>query len=162
VTALRAALRLLGLARRSLSLVLILALLTTNVLAFTSTAFVGLVSMGASFVGVTTVQAARTARVARVARSLAGRTVVRARNVVRRLPAKTIPVLGSAATLTFAVMEVADACETLALAEELDPSAQEATTAEVGYLCAIGAESGADLLDLASVWSDEAQRPLAD
>ena len=155
----RLVLRLFGLARRGALLLVIVALLATNVLAFTSSAFVGLVGSAAGALGLQTVQAAQAARTRRVARSLAARTVTRARNVVRRLPAKTIPVVGGAATLSFAVLEVADACETLTLARDLDPEATGGAPADVSALCDLGAGDGAALLDLAALWSDDEGKP---
>lgn len=163
----RTARRLFGLARRSATLLLIALLITTNVLALTSAAFVGAVSAVASGVGVATVAARQASEAVRaraanralrtrldtlasrqrtVARRLVGRTVTRGGNIVRRLPPKVIPVIGVPAVLTFAVLDVQDACATLGLAAELDPDSAEAVPEEVERVCAIDFGSGRELL----------------
>lgn len=143
----RLLLRLLGVARRSLTLIVIAALLTTNVLAFTSSAFIGLVGSAAGAVGLKTVQTARAARTASVARRLVGRTAARGLNIVRRLPAKVVPVIGVPAVVTFAAFDVRDACATLELASELDGDSAADVPESMATLCDLDFGDGWALLD---------------
>lgn len=119
--------RLLGLIRRSIAWLLVAVLITTNVLAFTSAAFVGMVSAAVGAVGVTTVAAREAARatarrvaVQRAANRVAVRTARRAGRTVAGVPLKALPVVGGAAVVTFAAWEVYDACQTMLDLADLD------------------------------------------
>lgn len=128
----RALLRLLGLARRGLTLLAILALLTTNVLAFTSSAFVGAVSAAAGAVGVQTVQAARQARVSRIAGRLRGRMQRMAARSVAGGWTQSVPFAGAAAVVALTALELKDACDTMQDAAELDGAGDGASETVCG------------------------------
>lgn len=116
----------LGWMRRSVAWLLVATLLVTNVLAFTSSAFVALITAGASAVGFTTVQAARTAQAVKrsaVLKRTAARTTRTAVRSAASVPVQAAPFIGAGAVLSFTAWELYDACETLgdlAALEEID------------------------------------------
>jgi hypothetical protein len=120
----------LGWIRRRIAWLLVVTLLVTNVLAFTSAAFVAMVSAGASAVGFTTVQAARTAQAVKrsaVVKRIAARTTRGAIRAAASVPVQVPPIAGAFAVLSFTAWEIYDACETLgdlAAIEDIDDAAE--------------------------------------
>jgi hypothetical protein len=82
-------------ARRFLMAALVVVLLITNVLAFTSTAFVGAVSAAASAVGVATVQAKAAAARSTVVRRAATRVARVAVRGAASAPLRAVPLIGA-------------------------------------------------------------------
>ena len=129
--------------RRSVSWVLVAVLLATNVLAFTSTAFVAAVSTAAGAVGVTTSfvrdRLARQAATRDVARRMAARVARGAARTVASLPLKAVPVAGGVALVSFTAWELHDACATMEDIARLDPGT------DAGSVCGLPYPSWDDL-----------------
>lgn len=113
----------LGWMKRRIAWLLVMTLLVTNVLAFSSAAFVALVSAGVSAVGFTTVQAARTAKSIKrsaILAKIAARTTRGAVRSATSVPVQAAPIAGAGAVLIFTAWELYDACETLSDLVELE------------------------------------------
>lgn len=136
-------------ARRSVALIVIAALLATNVLAFASTAFVGAVSGVAAMAGLTTVQARRALAQRAVLKRVGQRTARGAARSLGGAVAQSLPFVGVASVVGLTAWEVADACETMKDLAALAPDAADdpadvcgltpPTTAEVYHAIAAGA-----------------------
>lgn len=146
--------RLLWLMRRSLALIVILALLATNVLSFTSAAFVGAVSGLASAVGLTTVHGeARAAKRAAVKR-VVSRTVRGAVRNLASMPLEAVPVMGAATIAGVTLLELREACQTVEDMAALDPEAAEGAARKV---CALEPPTTEELVaGLAWPWGSAA------
>lgn len=108
-------------ARRSIALLVIAALLVTNVLAFASSAFVSVVSSVAGLAGLKTVQARRVVAQRAVVRRIGQRT---ARGATRSLGGaftQSLPFAGGGFVLALTAWEVRDYCATLDDLRALDP-----------------------------------------
>ena len=124
-TALRRAVRI---ARRFLMAALVAILLITNVLAFTSAAFVNAVSAAVAATGFATVQARAAAGMSQAAatrrtaaKRIATRTVRGAfRSVAGTVP-QSLPLIGIASVVGLTTWELIDACDTLRDIAELEP-----------------------------------------
>ncbi len=108
-------------ARRFFMAALVAILLVTNVLAFTSAAFVSLVSGAASAVGMATVQARSAMARRAVVRRVATRTTRGAIRSAGGTVAQALPVVGVASVVGLTAWELRDACETLEDLADLEP-----------------------------------------
>lgn len=147
---------LLGLMRRSIAWMLVLVLLTTNILAFTSAAFVAGVSALAGAVGVTTTFARqqvgalqRRAAIRQVRQRVAVRTARGAARTLSSAPLKAVPVAGVAAVVAFTSWELYDACQTMRDLAALDDDPGEGLGAEADRVCGLPRPKAADLAGMA-------------
>ena len=138
--------RSLGRVRRGMAWVLVAVLLATNVLAFTSTAFVAAVSAVVAATGYTTTfvreRLARRAAVRAVANRIAARTARGAARTVASVPLKALPFAGGVAVVTFTSWELYEDCQTMQDLATLDDTPLDTDTASV---CGIPYPSWDDL-----------------
>lgn len=109
--------------RRGVALVVIVALLATNVLAFTSAAFVSAVSGLAAAAGLSTVQARQAAARRAVVRRIGQRTARGAARSAGATVAQSLPFVGVASVVGVTAWELSDYCETMTDLAALDPTA---------------------------------------
>lgn len=117
--------------RRSVAWLLVAVLLVTNVLAFTSTAFVAAVSGVVAATGYTTSFVRQRLARRAVANRIAARTAKRAARTVASVPLKALPFAGGVAVVSFTAWELYEDCQTLTDLAELDAAPLDVGAADV-------------------------------